>query len=53
MKIGYCLTGSFCTFAKSLEALEALVRAGHIITPIMSQTAYTTDTRFGLSLIHI
>ena len=27
MKIGYCLTGSFCTFAKSLEALEALVRA--------------------------
>ena len=47
MKIGYCLTGSFCTFAKSLEALEALVRAGHTITPIMSQTAYTTDTRFG------
>jgi len=30
-----------------LEALEALVRAGHTITPIMSQTAYTTDTRFG------
>ena len=47
MKIGYCLTGSFCTFAKSLEALEALVRAGHTITPIMSQAAYTTDTRFG------
>ena len=47
MKIGYCLTGSFCTFAKSLEALEALVRAGHTLTPIISQTAYTTDTRFG------
>ena len=47
MKIGYCLTGSFCTFAKSLETLEALVRAGHTITPIMSQTAYTTDTCFG------
>lgn len=47
MKIGYCLTGSFCTFAKSLEALEALVRAGHTITPIMSQTAYTRTPALG------
>lgn len=50
MKIGYCLTGSFCTFEKSIEALEELVKAGHEVTPIMSQNAYMTDTRFGDSI---
>jgi dipicolinate synthase subunit B len=47
MKIGFCLTGSFCTFAKSIEALKSLVEAGHEVTPIMSENAYSTDTRFG------
>ena len=47
MKIGYCLTGSFCTFSKSMDALRELVLAGHIVTPIMSENAYNTDTRFG------
>ncbi len=47
MKIGYCLTGSFCTFSKSLDALRELVAAGHQVTPIMSENAYKTDTRFG------
>lgn len=47
MNIGYCLTGSFCTFEKSIEALKALVRNGHNVTPIMSGNAYTMDTRFG------
>lgn len=47
MKIGYCLTGSFCTFDKSIEVLGGLVRSGHEVTPIMSENAYTTDTRFG------
>lgn len=47
MKIGYCMTGSFCTFSKSIEALKELVKAGHSVTPIMSENAYGTDTRFG------
>lgn len=47
MNIGYCLTGSFCTFAKSIAALEELVKAGHNVTPIMSENAYSIDTRFG------
>lgn len=47
MNIGYCLTGSFCTFSKSMEVLEALVKSGHNVTPIMSENAYTIDTRFG------
>ena len=47
MNIGYCLTGSFCTFKKSIAALEEIVAAGHNVTPIMSENAYSTDTRFG------
>ena len=47
MKIGYCLTGSFCTFSKSIKALESIVSAGHMVVPIMSENAYSTDTRFG------
>lgn len=47
MNIGYCFTGSFCTFEKSIESLKALVRDGHNVTPIMSENAYTMDTRFG------
>ena len=47
MNIGYCLTGSFCTFSKSMEVLAALVKSGHNVTPIMSENAYSIDTRFG------
>ena len=47
MRIGYCLTGSFCTFSKSIEALKELIKAGCDVTPIMSENAYSTDTRFG------
>lgn len=47
MNIAYCLTGSFCTFSKSIEALKELVESGHNVTPIMSENAYAMDTRFG------
>ena len=47
MKVGYCLTGSFCTFSKSMEALKELVKCGYEVTPVMSENAYSTDTRFG------
>lgn len=47
MKIGYALTGSFCTFSKSISALKELVSIGYDVYPIMSETAYNTDTRFG------
>ncbi|MGN0531987.1 MAG: dipicolinate synthase subunit B [Eubacterium sp.] len=47
MKIGYCLTGSFCTFSKAIAQIERLVEAGYSVTPIMSENAYSTDTRFG------
>ncbi len=47
MKLGYCLTGSFCTFERSISALERLVALGYEVQPIMSENAYSTDTRFG------
>ena len=47
MKIGYAFCGSFCTFDKSIAELEKIVKDGAIVTPIMSFTAFDTDTRFG------
>lgn len=47
MNIGYCLTGSFCTFARTIEVVEELVKNGHNVVPVMSENAYSVDTRFG------
>lgn len=44
--IGYALTGSFCTFRKSLAALAALAEE-YDIYPIFSENARRLDTRFG------
>lgn len=46
LRIGLAMTGSFCTFDKTLSALQALAGKYDII-PIMSENAYSTDTRFG------
>lgn len=46
-RIGFAITGSFCTFRKVLDRLEELAKTGADITPIMSETSYSTDTRFG------
>lgn len=45
--IGYALCGSFCTFSKAISEMTKLVRLGYDVIPIMSETAYSTDTRFG------
>ncbi|MBO5008841.1 MAG: dipicolinate synthase subunit B [Clostridia bacterium] len=46
-KIGFALCGSFCTFAKVMPEAKALVDAGAHVYPIMSEIAFSTDTRFG------
>ncbi len=46
IKVGYAFCGSFCTIAQSLEALKELKKEYSTIIPIMSQIAYSTDTRF-------
>ena len=45
-KIGYCITASHCTFARSLAVLRRLVASGYDVVPIMSENAYYRDTRF-------
>lgn len=52
MLIGYVLCGSFCTFSRSISVMERLIADGHELMPIMSETAYTTDTRFGKASEH-
>lgn len=44
---GFALCGSFCTFKAVIPQVQRLLDAGFDIWPIMSETAYTTDTRFG------
>lgn len=46
-KIGFAMCGSFCTFKKTLAALDELKKTGAEIFPVMSETAASTDTRFG------
>ena len=46
MNLGFVMCGSFCTFEKALKQMEKLSLIYNII-PIMSETAYGTDTRFG------
>lgn len=47
VKIGFAMTGSFCTFSRTIEELKKLVKTGAKIIPIMSYNAYNMDTRFG------
>ncbi len=47
LKIGYALTGSFCTFERTFEQAEHLAELGAELVPIMSETAASVSTRFG------
>ena len=46
-KIGFVLTGSFCTFSKTIPKIKDLVKMGSEVIPIMSYNAYNLDTKFG------
>jgi dipicolinate synthase subunit B len=46
ISVGFCLTGSFCTFDKVFLAIEKLVELGAIIMPIISNSVNSNDTRF-------
>lgn len=47
VKLGYAICGSFCTFRKSIDEMKVLAQLGADIYPIMSDNAYSLDTRFG------
>ena len=47
IKIGFVLTGSFCTFRKVIHKIKDLKEKKAKILPIMSYNAYNLDTKFG------
>ena len=47
IRVGYILTGSFCTFSKSIPKIKEIKSKGAEILPIMSFNAYNLDTKFG------
>ena len=52
MTVGFALCGSFCTYDRIFPVMERLAKSYDII-PIFSQSAYTTDSRFGTADDHI
>ena len=46
IKLGFALTGSFCTFDLAVKSAEELAEKYELI-PIMSERSAGTDTRFG------
>ncbi len=46
-KIGFVMTGSFCTFKKTIEQLKRIIEEQAEVIPIMSFNAYNLDTKFG------
>lgn len=47
IRIGFAMTGSFCTFHHALEQAEYLVSCGAELVPVMSYHAAQISTRFG------
>ena len=45
-RIGFAITGSFCTFDQILPVVKQLADAGAEVTPILSFNASRLDTRF-------
>lgn len=48
-KLGFAITGSFCTFDKIKSQIEILIEKGINVTPIFSFNAYSLDTRFAVA----
>ena len=45
-RIGFCMTGSFCTFSRVLDELDALCATGAQVQGILSENSWSLDTRF-------
>ncbi len=47
LKVGFALTGSFCTLEKVIPEIERIVKEGADVYPIISEAVDKFDTRFG------
>ena len=41
------MTGSFCTFKSTIPQIKKIVKEGANVLPIMSDNAFSLDTKFG------
>lgn len=46
-KIGFVITGSFCTFRKTIDKMKEIVKKEAKVIPIMSYNSYNMNTKFG------
>ncbi len=47
LKIGFAMTGSHCTLHETIKVMKHLVAEGAEVTPIISYSVDSLDTRFG------
>ena len=47
VRVGFAFCGSYCTYGKAMEALEAVAKRWPEVTPIVAESGCVTDTRFG------
>ncbi len=52
-RIGFAVTGSFCTFSRAFQQAALLADMGANLTPIFSEHAAGIDTRFGKAQEHV
>lgn len=52
MTVGFALCGSFCTYERVFPVMDRLSKSYDVI-PIFSQSAYSTDSRFGAAAEYI
>lgn len=48
--VGFAICGSFCTFSQAIPQISVLLENGYDVVPIMSQAAFSIDTRFGKAI---
>ena len=47
INIGFAITGSFCTFTKTIIQIKKIIKEGANVIPIMSYNSYNLNTKFG------
>lgn len=52
LRVGFAMTGSYCTYARVFPALEELKKHYGVVVPILSENSAATDTRFGTARQH-
>jgi dipicolinate synthase subunit B len=53
LRVGFCFSGSYCTFGKAMQALQAAADRYTTVIPIVSEHVAETDSRFGESRVFL